>query len=69
MTEELAKKRFMTLNLMRFTAIIIVGVGIAILGGKLPLDPIAGYLFLVIGALDFFLIPKILKRAWQKQDQ
>jgi hypothetical protein len=68
-TEEQAKQRFMMLNLMRFAAIIIVAVGIAIIGGKLPIDPVAGYLVLVVGALDFFLVPRILKAAWQKQDQ
>jgi hypothetical protein len=69
MSEELARQRFMILNIMRFGAILIVALGIAIIGGKIPVQPTAGYFVLVVGAIDFFIVPRLLKRAWQKQDQ
>ncbi len=68
--EALAKKRFFLLSAMRFAAVLFVMLGIANVGGRLLPDvaPYLGYAFLIIGALDFFLIPVVLKRHWVKQD-
>lgn len=68
--EELARKRFMTLNLVRFTAIAIMFAGAANVGGKLlpELSPGLGYILFVVGALDFFLAPVLLKRGWRTPD-
>ena len=68
--EELAKKRFILLSMMRFASVIFVMLGIANVGGRLFPDaaPYLGYGFLLVGALDFFLIPILLKKAWEKQD-
>lgn len=68
--EELARKRFMTLNLVRFGAIAFVFAGAANVGGKLlpDLSPTLGYVLLVVGALDFFLAPVLLKRGWRNPD-
>jgi hypothetical protein len=67
MTEELAKKRFMILNLVRFSALAFIFAGAANIGGKLlpELTPTLGYILLVIGAIDFFLAPVLLKRMWR----
>jgi hypothetical protein len=67
MTEELAKKRFMILNLVRFSALAFIFAGAANIGGKLlpELMPTLGYILLVIGAVDFFLAPVLLKRMWR----
>jgi hypothetical protein len=67
MTEELAKKRFMILNLVRFSALAFIFAGAANIGGKLlpELTPTLGYVLLVIGAIDFFLAPVLLKRMWR----
>jgi hypothetical protein len=67
MTEELAKKRFMILNLVRFSALAFIFAGAANIGGKLlpELTPTLGYALLVIGAIDFFLAPVLLKRMWR----
>ncbi|MEQ1551372.1 hypothetical protein [Sphingorhabdus sp.] len=68
--EALAKKRFFLLSAMRFASVIFVMMGIANVGGRLFPDaaPYLGYGFLLVGALDFFLIPVLLKKAWAKQD-
>jgi hypothetical protein len=68
--EALAKKRFILLSAMRFASVIFVMMGIANVGGRLFPDaaPYLGYGFLLVGALDFFLIPLLLKKAWAKQD-
>jgi hypothetical protein len=67
MSEELAKKRFMILNLVRFSALAFIFAGAANIGGKLlpELMPTLGYVLLVIGAVDFFLAPVLLKRMWR----
>jgi hypothetical protein len=67
MSEELAKKRFMILNLVRFSALAFIFAGAANIGGKLlpDLTPTLGYILLVIGAVDFFLAPVMLKRMWR----
>jgi hypothetical protein len=67
MTEELAKKRFMILNLVRFSALAFIFCGAANIGRKLlpELTPTLGYVLLVIGAIDFFLAPVLLKRMWR----
>jgi hypothetical protein len=69
-TEELARKRFMTLNLVRFGAIAFVFAGAANIGGKLlpDLSPVLGYVLLVLGAVDFFAAPALLKRGWRNPD-
>jgi len=68
--EELARKRFMALNLVRFGAFAFVFAGAANIGGKLlpDLSPSLGYILLVVGALDFFLAPALLKRGWRNPD-
>lgn len=70
MTEEQAKQRFMILNLVRLVALMIVVAGVANLGGALlpDLSPMLGYVLLIAGALDFFLVPVILKNAWRRQE-
>lgn len=67
MNEELAKKRFMILNLVRFSALAFIFAGAANIGGKLlpELMPVLGYVLLVIGTIDFFLAPVLLKRLWR----
>jgi hypothetical protein len=68
--EQLAKRRFMMLNLARFADLAVVMAGIANMGGKfLPtLSPYLGSVLLIIGAAGFFLIPVMLKKAWARHD-
>ncbi len=68
--EKLAKRRFFVLSAMRFAAVILVMIGMANIAGRLLSDvaPYLGYALLVVGALDFFAAPIILKKAWAKQD-
>ena len=68
--KEIARKRFMVLNLVRFSALAIVMVGVSNIAGKLWTEfaPGLGYALLVIGAVDFFLAPVMLKRMWRTPD-
>ncbi len=69
--EKLARKRFATLNIMRLISLAIVMAGIANIGEKLmpETSPRMGYFLLIFGAVDYFLIPWVLKKAWAKQDE
>jgi hypothetical protein len=71
MNEDVARKRFMILNLVRFSALAFIFAGAANIGSKLlpDLTPTLGYILLVIGAIDFFLAPVILKQMWRTPDQ
>jgi hypothetical protein len=68
--EQQAKQRFMVLNILRFSGVALVLLGIAILSGKFgPAVPeIAGTLLVILGAADFFIVPVMLKKAWKKAD-
>jgi hypothetical protein len=67
MTEDQAKQRFIALTLLRVFGLGLVIAGAAnLVGAWMPeLAPILGYVLLLVGALDFFLIPELLKRAWR----
>lgn len=69
MTEDQAKQRFLALTLLRVFGLGLVLAGAAnIAGAWMPeLAPNLGYLMLVIGALDFFLVPALLKKAWREK--
>lgn len=71
MTEAEAKSRFLIINLVRFSAILIVFAGAANIGGKLMSEaaPTLGYVLLILGAIDFFVAPVLLKRKWRTPDQ
>ena len=68
--EELAKKRFILLSMMRFASVIFVMLGIANVGGRLFPDvaPYLGYGFLLVGAEmpEDLAVPCV--RPWAKQD-
>mgnify|MGYP001268985530 CR=1 FL=1 len=68
--EELARKRFIILNILRFSGAIVVMMGLAISAGRLFPDfpPLLGYLFLILGMIEFFLMPILLKKSWNRED-
>ncbi len=70
MTEEEARKRFMLINLVRLTALGFVMAGAANVAEKLLPEyaPVLGYALLVIGVIDFFFAPILLKRYWRQRD-
>ena len=68
--EEQARKRFIILNILRFSGAIVVMMGLAISAGRLFPDfpPLLGYLFLILGMIEFFLMPILLKKSWNRKD-
>lgn len=68
MTEDLAKKRFFMLTILRFSGVALAFLGIAIIMKRLiePAD-IIGTILLVIGAFDVLVFPTLLVRRWKSE--
>ena len=66
MTEDLAKRRFFTLALLRFGGVVLAFVGISIIAKRWvePAEIIGGVL-LAVAAVDVLLLPVILARRWR----
>ncbi len=62
---KLEKQRFMAIQIMRLMGAALVLLGILIAGGKVDLPVLIGYVFVVIGMVDFFVMPKVLARRWR----
>jgi len=62
---KLEKQRFMAIQIMRIMGAALVVLGILITGGKIALPVLIGYVFVFLGMVDFFLMPKILARRWR----
>ncbi len=69
MNEDLAKRRFMTLNLVRLTGVGLALFGLLIIAGKIQIPAIAGYVIFVIGLADTMIVPLLLARAWKSPPQ
>jgi uncharacterized membrane protein YhaH (DUF805 family) len=65
--EAIAKKRFMALNLVRLFALLLVIVGMLFVTDKIDVQPahLIGVVFIVIGLVDFFVMPRILVKRWK----
>ncbi len=61
-----AKSRFIVLQVVRLTGIVLGIFGLAILAGKIELPRIAGAMLVIVGVIDAFVAPAILARRWKK---
>lgn len=62
---KLEKQRFMAIQIMRVMGAVLVLLGILIAGGKVDLPVLIGYVFVILGMVDFFVMPKVLARRWR----
>ena len=60
-----AAARFWALQAIRLSGVVLGILGALILARIVDLPPVAGYLFLLVGALDVFVIPLMLARKWK----
>ena len=67
--EELARKRFMILQLVRLGGVAMAMLGAVIISGRLIDMPALGYALLVLGALEFFLLPNMVAKNWRSPDE
>ncbi len=62
--------RFAMLQLVRLSGAVLVLAGIVLIAGQvswLPRAPVAGYLFIAAGLVDFFTLPPLLARRWKSK--
>jgi membrane protein implicated in regulation of membrane protease activity len=72
MDEDVARQRLVIYSLVRFGGLIIFFLGIAIMYTNLVRPggwPQVGAIVAILGVLDAMLAPRILKKAWDRQDE
>ncbi len=69
MTQDLARKRFFLLTMLRFGGVVLAFVGISILA-KRWIEPaeIVGGLLLVVAIVDVVVVPTVLIRRWRREE-
>lgn len=64
-----ARGRFVVIQLARLLGVLTVLLGIMMQDGRIPalrdVPPLAGYLLIVVGLADVFIMPVILARRWR----
>jgi len=64
--EKLAQRRFFFLQLIRFSGLALVMLGIAINVGQIDLPSELGFVISLIGMIEFFFVPWFLASRWNK---
>ncbi len=64
-----ARNRFLMIQLMRIGGVAMVLFGIAVLRDAVDLPDLAGYVLLVMGIGEAFVVPHMLARLWSTNDR
>jgi hypothetical protein len=67
MNEDLAKKRFFHMILVRIAGVVMFMLGALVVTGKLDWNIWIGYFLLANGLLDALFMPTIMAKIWKKQ--
>jgi len=67
MSDDLAKTRFLRIQIMRLSGVALAVVGALTIAGKIDLPIEAGYALLFIGVLDALFMPTLLARRWKSK--
>ncbi len=60
-----AMRRFWLLQAVRITGVALAMLGALILAGRIAQSPAVGTALLVIGAVDFLILPMVLAKRWK----
>ena len=72
MDDDVARQRLLLYSLVRFGGLAIFFLGIAIIYTNLLRPggwPQVGAIVAILGVIDAFFAPRLLKRAWDEQDR
>ena len=72
MDDDVARQRLLLYSLVRFGGLAIFFLGIAIIYTNLLWPggwPQVGAIVAILGVIDAFFAPRLLKRAWDEQDR
>ena len=64
-SEDVARSRFLVINVLRLGGVAMVIVGILIAERMFDLPIVAGYILIGAGVIDIFLVPQMLARKWR----
>jgi hypothetical protein len=67
--EELARRRFIVLNIVRLMGVALVFLGLAVHFGRVDLPAPAGFILVILGFFEFFFLPNLLSRNWRTPDR
>lgn len=67
--EAKAKQRFIVINAVRMSGVLLILLGIAIAHGVIGLPAMAGYVFAGLGMIEVFVIPQVLARKWRSNNR
>jgi len=66
MDDSQARNRFLAISLLRLAGALLILFGLVIAAGRLPDVPrLVGIIAVLVGALDFALVPLMLARRWR----
>ena len=63
-----AAARFFALQAIRLSGVVMAVFGALILGKVVDLPQAVGYVLLVLGGLDFFVVPTLLAKKWKSPE-
>ena len=63
-----AAARFFALQAIRLSGLVMAVFGALILGKVVDLPQAVGYVLLVLGGLDFFVVPTLLAKKWKSPE-
>ena len=69
MSEHEARRRHLQLTGVRLTGLATVLAGIAVLSGRWVDWTYVGYALVVLGAVEFFVLPRFLVTQWKAGDE
>lgn len=64
-----AAARFWMLQLMRLGGVLLVVGALLIISGRIPGPEVLGYGLLILGMVEFFVMPMLLARRWKTPDE
>lgn len=64
-SDDVARGRWMVINVTRLAGVVMVVVGLLGLQGVFEYPAIAGYVLVGVGLLDIFVAPLLLARKWR----
>ncbi len=64
-----AMARYWMLQLMRLGGLMMVLLGAVIIAGRLPAPAVLGYGLFVLGAFEFFFLPRMLAKRWKSPEE
>jgi hypothetical protein len=60
-----ARARLVAIHAMRWAGVALVIFGLLVLNGRVAIPKEAGYVLLVVGLIDAFVLPTVFARRWR----